>query len=93
MIEVRSYRPVDNQQSKVIAYVDFYIPNWGLTLNDCRLTSGKNGGHFIGFPNHKLDTGNGDVSYKSFYSFDQEVNQRFQHSAKKAIKEHLESKT
>ena len=70
------------EKDNLAAFVSFYIPEWGLYLNDCRLIRKKNGGFFIGFPSKKIE---GEEKYSPYFMFDKEKNERFRKAAIEAI--------
>lgn len=83
-LQIKSYTRNPDQNSNILGFVSFYIPEWGLYLNSCKYIRNKNGGFFIGFPSKEKDD-----KYFPYYLFDADKNKRFQESARKAIEEYL----
>lgn len=73
----------------VEAYLNIYIEEWGLHLNDLRVIKKHDGGHFIGYPGKKYEK-HGETKYAPYFSWDKESNDRFQSSVKKAIEMYLQ---
>ena|GEM_PF-1583670 len=71
------------------AYISFYIPQWGLYLNDMRLIRSKNGGSFLSAPSRKYEDENKETKYAPYFSFDKERSERFQKAAKNVIDEYV----
>ncbi len=78
-LEITEYVSIKDKGS-IVGFVSFYIPEWKLHLRDCKMIRKQNGGFFIGFPSKKVNE-----NYVPYFSFDKEVNEKFQESAKKAI--------
>jgi len=91
MLKVTHYQPIQVEESKVIGIVKFYIPEWGLHLNDCRYIRKKNGGFFIGFPSKRHEEEGQETTYAPYFTFDKDRLDRFQSSGQKAINEWIKT--
>lgn len=89
-IQVQKYLPCTSDKNNIVAIVSFYIPEWGLYLNDCRYIRKKNGGFFVGFPSKKVEM-NGEDKYYNYYGFEGETGTRFQSAAQKAITDFIKN--
>jgi hypothetical protein len=87
-LQIAKYVHCASDKNNIIAIVSFYIPEWGLYLNDCKYVRKKNGGFFIGFPSRKVDV-NGEDKYFNYFAFEGEAGTRFQSAAQRAIEEHI----
>lgn len=86
-MEVTRYKSMEGD-GPVVAFLSLRIPQWGLTLNDCRLIRSKNGGFFVGMPSKKYED-NGETKYSPYVWFEKEVSERFQKAARTAIDEYV----
>lgn len=84
MISVTRYTPTTNENSSVIAFVNFFIPKMGLHLHDCRLIRSKSGGLFIGFPSKKYEE-KGETKYAPYFYFEGPLKDHFQKKAREAV--------
>lgn len=89
MIQVKSYYPTNDPSSNVVALVNFFIPEWGLHLNGCKLIRKKNGGFFVAYPSKKVEKENSEPQYHPYFCFEKDKNDRFQSSSQKAIDAHI----
>jgi len=88
-MEVTRYRSMEGD-GPVVAFFSLRIPQWGMTLNDCRLIRCKNGGFFVGMASKKYED-NGETKYSPYVWFDKEVAERFQKGAKAAVDEYVKT--
>lgn len=92
MVKVTHYQSVADPDSQVVGIVNFYIPEWGLHLNDCRYIRKRNGGFFIGFPAKRKGEEGQTPTYHPFFDFDKDKKDRFQSAGQKAIHEYIQQK-
>lgn len=92
MLKVKNYSPLEESTSGVVAFVNFFIPEWGLHMNGCKLIRKKNGGFFVSYPSKKVEKDGAEPTYIPYFCFEKEKNDRFQSAAQKAIQEHLKTK-
>ena len=86
-IEVTSYSPVNDPNSNVVGYVNFYVHEWGMHLNGCKYIRNRNGGFFVGFPSKEYKNDAGETKYAPYYCFKGENSRNFQEGARKAIED------
>jgi len=86
-MEVTRYTSMKND-GPVVAFLNLFIPQWGLHLNDCRLIRTKNGGFFVGFPSKKYEA-EGETKYAPYVFFEKEVSEKFQKGAREAIDKYV----
>lgn len=82
-IEITKY--VSYEQGNLLGFVSFFIREWGLYLNDCRIIKKKDRGFFIDYPCKK--NAESQERYSPYFHFDQMTNERFQKAAIKAVEE------
>jgi len=92
MLKVTHYQPVEDPNGSVVGIVNFYIPEWGLHLNECRYIRKKNGGFFVGFPSKRKEIEGQQPTYFPYYNFDKDKLDRFQSASQKAINEWIQTK-
>jgi len=90
MLNVTHYQSVDDPNTSVVGIVNFYIPEWGLHLNECRYIRKKSGGFFIGYPSKRKGEEGEQPTYHPYYAFDKDKNDRFQSAGQKAINEYIQ---
>lgn len=83
-IKVKNYTSNQDNNSSVVGFVSFFIPEWGLHLNSCKYIRNKDGGFFIGFPSKEKDD-----KFFPYFCFEGNAGKRFQEAAKKAIEDHI----
>lgn len=78
-IEVTDFVRVKDK-APLIGLASFYIPKLKLHLRECKIIQKFDGDFYVAYPSKKMG-----INYTFLFCFEEDMNIRFQESAKKAI--------
>ncbi len=86
-MEITKYTP-GNGNGALKAFFSIRIPEWRMTINNCKLITTKDGGSFVSLPSYSYEK-EGEKKYSPHIWLDKDVMEKFQSSAKKCLDEYL----
>lgn len=87
-MDVTKYKP-GKPGGSVIAYVSFFVPEWGLHLNNMVFVRSRTGHTFFSPPSRSYQNESGETKYAYHFFFEKSVSERFQDAAKRAVEEYV----